>query len=253
MFKLSKNKKRKSPSVKNDILVSGKHSFMFTEAYKSLRTNILFSLSKEGCKKIMVTSPLASEGKSTVSAHLAASFADMGASVLLIDCDLRRGKSHKFFEVKRSPGLANVLAGFSDVNTAIQKTMIDKLYVLSAGVVPPNPAELLASNRMEMLIEEFSKSFDYIILDTSPVNVVSDALPLVSLADGVAVVVRHNYTDKTALERCIHNLEFAEAKIMGVILNDIAEKTVSRARRYGYYKGGYYAAARRYSIEESSK
>lgn len=247
MFK----KKKKESASRNDILVSSKHSFLFTEAYKSLRTNILFSLSKEGCKKIMITSPLAGEGKSTVSSHLAASLADMGATVIVIDCDLRRGKVHRFFEIKRTPGLANVLAGFTDVNTAIQKTKIDKLYVLPAGVVPPNPAELLASDRMKILVDEFAKSFDYIILDTSPVNVVSDALPLVNLVDGVAVVVRDNYTDKVSLDRCMGNLEFAGANIIGTVLNDVSGKTVAKDRRYGYYKGGYYISSKKETQEDA--
>lgn len=247
MFK----KKKKESASRSDILVSSKHSFLFTEAYKSLRTNVLFSLSKEGCKKIMITSPLAGEGKSTVSSHLAASLADMGASVLVIDCDLRRGKVHRFFEIKRTPGLANVLAGFTDVNTAIQKTKIDKLYVLPAGVVPPNPAELLASDRMKILVDEFAKSFDYIILDTSPVNVVSDALPLVNLVDGVTVVVRENYTDKVSLDRCMRNLEFAEANIIGTVLNDVSGKTVAKDRRYGYYKGGYYISSKKETQEDA--
>lgn len=252
MSKLSKKSKRKDLSLKGDILVGNKQSFMFTEAFKSLRTNVMFSLPKEGCKKIMVVSSVASEGKSTISAHLAASLADMGASVLIIDCDLRRGKVHKFFEAKRSPGLANVLAGFTDVNTAVQKTSVDKLYVLSAGVVPPNPSELLASDRMKMLIDEFSKSFDYIIMDTSPVNVVSDALSISSIVDGVVVVARQNYTEKNTFEKCIHNLEFAGAKIIGVVLNDAQEKRTSYSKKYGsYYKSGYYASAKRYFVDDS--
>ncbi len=248
-----KKSKRKETVHKTDILVSTKQSFMFTEAFKSLRTNIMFSLAKEGCKKIMIASSVSSEGKSTISAHLAVSLADMGASVLVIDCDLRRGKVHKFFEVKRNPGLANVLAGFTDVNTAVQKTSVDKLYILSAGVVPPNPSELLASERMKILIDEFSKSFDYIIMDTSPVNVVSDALAIAPLVDGVVVVARQNYTDKTTFEKCINSLEFAGAKIIGVVLNDAQEKRVSYTKKYSsYYKSGYYASAKRYFVDDSN-
>jgi len=235
-------KKKKNNSVnQTDIIIGNKQSFLFTEAYKSLRTNVLFSLPKEGCKKFIVTSALAGEGKSTVSTHLAAALADMGVSVLVIDCDLRRGKTHRLFGVKRSPGLANVLAGFADINSAVQKTSVDNLFVLPSGVVPPNPAELLASSRMQELVDEFSKSFDYIVLDTSPVNVVSDALPLVNMVDGVVVVVRQNYTDKGALERCMSSLEFAEAKVLGVVFNDIEGKKAAKDRRYGYYKGGYYS------------
>jgi len=248
-----KKNKSKETSQKSDILVSTKQSFVFTEAFKSLRTNIMFSLPKEGCKKLMIVSSVSSEGKSTISAHLAASLADMGANVLLIDCDLRRGKVHKFFEAKRNPGLANVLAGFTDVNTAVQKTSVDKLYILSAGVVPPNPSELLASDRMKMLIDEFSKSFDYIIMDTSPINVVSDALAIASLVDGVAVVARQNYTDKNTFEKCISNLEFAGAKIIGVVLNDTQEKRASYTKKYSnYYKGAYYySSAKRYFVDDS--
>ncbi len=244
-MKFLSNKKKKTTGFQNDIIVGNRRNFLFSEAYKSLRTNVLFSLPKEGCRKIIVTSALAGEGKSTVSAHLAASFAEMGSSVLLIDCDLRRGKSHRLFEVKRTPGLANVLAGFSDVNTAVLKTQVENLFILPSGVVPPNPAELLASGRMELLLQEFSKSFDYIILDTSPINVVSDALPLVNLVDGVVVVVRQNYTDQSALTRCLNSLEFAEAKVLGVVFNDVENNTAVKDRRYGYDKGGYYISTRR--------
>ncbi len=233
--------KKKKQGNQTDIIIGNKQSFLFTEAYKSLRTNVLFSLPKDGCKKLIVTSALAGEGKSTVSTHLAAALAEMGVSVLVIDCDLRRGKTHRLFGVKRSPGLANVLAGFADINSAVQKTSVENLFVLPSGVVPPNPAELLASGRMRELIDEFAKSFDYIILDTSPINVVSDALPLVNLVDGVVVVVRQNYTDKGALERCISSLEFAEAKVLGVVFNDVESKKAAKDRRYGYYKGGYYS------------
>lgn len=252
LFK-AKNKEKKAPINQNEVLVGGKHSFLFTEAFKSLRTNVQFSLPKEGCRKIMVTSSVAGEGKSTVSTHLASSFAEMGSSVLIIDCDLRRGKTHRIFETKRSPGLANVLGGFSDVTSAVQKTKIENLFLLPAGVVPPNPAELLASNRMSLLIEEFSKSFDYIILDTTPISVVSDALSLVNHVDGILVVARQNYTDETSLDRCIHNLEFVEAKILGIVFNDVVDNSNGRYgryskyikyRRYGYYKGGYYIASR---------
>lgn len=236
-----KKKNKNRVANQSDIIIGNKQSFLFTEAYKSLRTNVLFSLPKEGCKKFIVTSALAGEGKSTVSTHLAAALAEMGVSVLVIDCDLRRGKTHRLFGVKRSPGLANVLAGFADINSAVQKTSVENLFVLPAGVVPPNPAELLASNRMQELVDEFAKSFDYILLDTSPINVVSDALPLVKMVDGVVVVVRQNYTDKSALERCISALEFAEAKVLGVVLNEIESKKAAKDRRYGYYTGGYYS------------
>ncbi len=236
-----KKKKKHAIANQSDIVIGNKQSFLFTEAYKSLRTNVLFSLPKDGCKKFIVTSALAGEGKSTVSTHLAAALAEMGVSVLVMDCDLRRGKTHRLFEVKRSPGLANVLAGFADVNSAVQKTAVENLFVLPSGVVPPNPAELLASNRMKELVDELSKSFDYIVLDTSPINVVSDALPLVNLVDGVVVVVRQNYTDKGALEKCISSLEFADAKILGTVFNDVEGKKAAKDRRYGYYKGGYYS------------
>ena len=241
---LFKNKKKQVDS-RPEILVGSRHSFLFTEAYKSLRTNVLFSLTKDGCRKIAISSPLAGEGKSTVSSQLAVSFAEMGASVLLIDCDLRRGRIYRLFEIKRSPGLANVLAGFSDVTAAVTKTQVDNLFVLPSGAIPPNPAELLASPRMQALIEEFEKSFDYIILDTSPINVVSDAIPLVKIADGIVVVTRQNYTDKYDLKRCVNTLEFVGGKILGIVLNGVESKGTITDKRYGYYKGGYYIPTRR--------
>ena len=239
-MKFNFSKKNSGKDTRTDIPVNSRQSFLFTEAYKALRTNVLFALPKEGCRKIMITSPLAGEGKSTVSSHLAAAFAEMGSKVLIIDCDLRRGKVHRFFEAKRSPGLANVLAGFIEAEDAIQDTQIENLSIIPAGAVPPNPAELLASGKMDEIVSAFSESYDYIILDTSPVNVVSDALPVASLADGIMIVVRENYTDQTALQKCIASLEFAEGKILGVVFNDTTNKATTKDRRYGYYKGGYY-------------
>lgn len=237
--KLLSFQKKKKSSFQGNIAVGSRQSFAFTESYKSLRTNILFSLPKKGCRKIAITSALSGEGKSTVSAHLAVSFAQMGASVLVIDCDLRCGLVHRLFDTKSNPGLANVLAGFSDINTAVQKTRVENLYLLPAGVVPPNPAELLAPERMDELLNELSKSFDYIILDTAPINVVSDALPLMGKIDGTILVVRQNYTDKDSLFKGIKNLEFASAKVLGIVFNDVVNKQNVK-ERYNYSRNSYY-------------
>ncbi len=241
MFNFNFKKKKKTTRPNDQMVLVDSKNFRFVEAYKSLRTNILFSLQhKEGCRKIMVTSSFQGEGKSVISTNLAACFAQMGSSVLIVDCDLRRSRVHKYLNLKSNPGLANILGGFIDVSTAIQKTSIANLFALSGGVIPPNPSELIGSSRMEMLVKELEKAFDYIIFDTPPVNVVSDALSLVNLVDGVVVVVSQNLSNSVALTKCVQSLEFANAKILGVVFNNVDKNTSGLDYKYGYRSKYYY-------------
>lgn len=211
--------------------------FSIIEAYKTLRTNLQFSLTKKGCNIVIITSTLPRDGKSTVAANIAVAFAQTDIKVLIIDCDMRKPRINKFFNIASVPGLSNVLAGLSDVSTAIQKTDYSNLNVMASGILPPNPAELLMSTAMEEMIAGLRLDYDLIILDTPPINIVSDAIAITKIADGVVLVVRHAVTSHPDIERSIKSLEFVNAKIIGIVLNAVDYSKVS-GKQYGYYSRG---------------
>ena len=227
-------------------ILSKNSSFYVQEAYKTLRTNIRFFLSGDGCKRLCITSGLASEGKSITILNLAISFAETGAKVLLIDADLRRPSLARLLIENASPGLSNVLAGLCKPAEAIRTTAYPNLDVMFSGEIPPNPSELLGNPRMEKMMEKLNSEYDYILVDTPPVGVVSDVCVMAQHLDGVLFLVRQNYTEKEAVSRGIKQLEIAGAKLMGFVLNGADKNRNSRysrkykyKSRYGYYRYGY--------------
>ena len=255
MFK--RNKKNKTASPASSRLLLDKASiqpalkFRIEESYKTIRANIMFSIMKKGCKKIVVTSSAPNEGKTTTTVNLAVSISQSDQKVLLIDGDLRNHKIHNYFSVPNSPGLTNYLGDKisgkrnTDLFSVIHPTEYENLCVLCSGTIPPNPAELLGSELMAEFLDDVSKDFDYIIIDTPPINVVSDCMPLVRESDGVVVVVRSNHSTHPELQRALSSLEFIDAKIIGFVVNFVE----SRAGRYGKYgKYGYgYSLYRSYA------
>ena len=207
--------------------------FKVSESYKMTRTDITYSVVKAGCKKIVFSSSLAKEGKSTSSVNVAISLAEqVNVKVLLIDADLRKPKVHRFFNISHKPGLSDVLVKVSTLEDALQPVN-KNLTVLCAGVMVPNPSELLASNEMAFLLKLVEDDYDYIIIDSPPLNVVVDALPLIKLSDGVVIVLRAGSSTHTELTKTIKNLEMVEAKILGFILNGCkTEKKDSYKYRY---------------------
>ena len=224
--------------------------FRVEEAYKSIRANVMFSVMKKGCKKIVVSSSSPNEGKTTTTINLAITFAQAGQRVLLLDCDLRKPKLHHYFSVPNSPGLTNYLGSVVstsrkdkvDLYEVIHKTEYSNLYAICSGSIPPNPAELLGSELMADFLSELEKDFDYIIIDTSPINVVSDALPLIRESDGVVLVVRSNQTTHPDIQRVISSLEFIDAKILGFVVNFAGSSSSGKYGKYmGYRYGGKYS------------
>ena len=207
-------------------------SFAAQEAYKSLRTSVRFALRDSGCKRICMTSAMASEGKSITMLNLAISVAMDGQKVLLIDADLRRPSQARMLLEKATPGLSNVLAGMVSPEEAIRPELYPNLDVLFSGDVPPNPSELLGSDRMRDLIEEMSKKYDYILVDTPPVILVSDAAIVANLLDGVLLLVRQGKSKKDELKRAIANLELAGITPMGIVLNGVE---LREGKDYTYY------------------
>ncbi len=219
--------------------------FSVVEAYKSLRTNLQFSMKKKGCNVIIITSTMPRDGKSTVAANIAVAFAQTDIKVLVIDCDMRKPRVNKFFNVPAIPGLSNLLAGLCTLEQGIKPTEYKNLNIITSGILPPNPAELLSSNDMKELIDSLKNEYDLIILDTPPVNIVSDAIAITAIADGVVLVVKHAVTTYPDIERAIKSLEFVNAKLLGVVLNAVDYSKIY-GKRYGYYyKGGKYGSYNR--------
>lgn len=234
--------------------------FRIEEAYKTIRANIMFSVMKKGCKKIVITSPSPSEGKTTTTVNLAVSISQTDQKVLLIDGDLRKPKIHQYFSVPNAPGLTNYLGDkisgkrAADLFSVIHPTEYENLCVLCSGTIPPNPAELLGSDLMSDFLDDISKDFDYIIIDTPPINVVSDCLPLVRESDGVIIVVRSNKSTHPELQSAISSLEFIDAKILGFVVNFVESKAGrSSKRRYGSYGNYSYSYGYDYGYGYNSK
>lgn len=224
-------------------ILSDRSEFFIREAYKTLRTNVTFSLAgEEGCKVVVVTSAMQSEGKSITSVNLAISYAQMNKRVLLIDCDLRRPKLARLLDMRCEVGLSNILVSPDLKKKAILDANVPGLQVILAGDVPPNPSELLASGRMQRLVEELREVYDYIILDTSPVNMVTDASVLIPYSNGVLLVVRAGYSDRGAVRSAVEQLEYSQAKILGFVLNGVDLER----RSYGKYRYGKYGYGKRY-------
>lgn len=204
-----------------DKILNNKTSFHVREAYKALRTNLIFSLPSEKCKKIVITSALASEGKSTNCLNLAITFAEMDAKVLVIDSDLRRPNLSRLLDVPNAPGLSNYLVGLNSSEDIIHKTTYNNLSVITAGNIPPNPVELLSADSMGKLIEKLEKDFDYIFLDTPPINLVVDTVVISKYVHGIVLIALQNSTDKEALRYALKQIKFAGSKVLGFVLNGV--------------------------------
>lgn len=222
-------------------VLSSKSPFHVREAYKSLRTNLIFSLPSEGCKKIVVTSALASEGKSTNCLNLAITFAEMEAKVLIIDCDFRRPNLARLLDVQNAPGLTNYLVGLNTYEDVVRKSMYNNLSYITAGNIPPNPVELLSSDNMARIMEKLEEEFDYIFLDTPPVNLVIDTVAISKYVHGVVMIALQNSTDKEAIRYALSQLNFAGTKVLGFVLNGVvygnngAYKNVNKRKYYRYF------------------
>ncbi|HZI99397.1 MAG TPA: polysaccharide biosynthesis tyrosine autokinase [Gemmatimonadaceae bacterium] len=207
------------------------------EAYRTLRTNLIFSQAVQTLRSIVVTSAAPGEGKTTTAANLAVSFAQQGMRVLIIDCDLRRSRLHKMFSVAREPGITECVLGQIDTDTAPRETGVTGLYVLPSGQLPPNPSELLGGERMRKTLTAFSEAFDLIVLDTPPLLAASDAAILSTLADGVVLVVRAGVTEAEAGQQAMQQLMSVGARVVGAVLNDPDAKV----QKYGGYYSYDYA------------
>lgn len=221
-------------------ILTDKTTFAITEAYKTARTNIMFALAGiDRCKKIIFTSAEPGEGKTTTVLNICITFAQMDAKVLLIDCDLRKPRIHRYLGIEKNEGLSDVLAGMITAEQAIKHNDEYNIDCITAGQIPPNPVELLSSDAMEELFEKLSENYDYIFIDSPPVTVVTDAASMAKKVDGYIILVRHNYSIHELLEKTRQSLNFAEAKILGYIINDIKAMPGIGYSKYGAYGTRY--------------
>ena len=234
------------------LLLGPNSSFYIQEAYNTLRTNIRFAIPGDGCKRLCLTSGLASEGKSTTILNLAISFAETGSKVLLIDGDMRRPSLARLLIEKVSPGLSNVLAGLCNVEDAIRKEVRPNLDLIFAGEIPPNPLELLGNPKMKEMIEKLSKVYDYILVDTPPVSIVSDACEVANVTDGVLFLVRQNATDKEAVIRGVKQLELSNSRLLGFVMNGIMDDG-GKGYKYRYRYRYRYKYRSKYAYASSGK
>ncbi|HKX30505.1 MAG TPA: CpsD/CapB family tyrosine-protein kinase, partial [Blastocatellia bacterium] len=209
------------------------------ESYRQLRTSLLLSSAGQAPRTLLFTSSQPAEGKTTTSVNTAISLAQTGSSVLIIDADLRRPRVHKLFGLKNSQGLSNHLTGESDLASLIQIAM-PNLYVLPVGPLPPNPAELLGSPKMKLLIEALSANFDYLVIDSPPVSSFADSLILSSLVEGVIIVVKGGATPREMAQRTKAHLQAVGAKILGAVVNQIKLQPHDYYYYSSYYSRYYY-------------
>lgn len=233
---------RKQKDSKNDKLLTLKRRLLahnspkdpVAEQYRTIRTNIQFSDADQDIKSIMLTSTGPGEGKSTTASNLATVYAQQGLRVLLIDADLRKPTAHYTFRLENHVGLTNVLTKQSTLGQAVQATEVPDLFLLTSGPIPPNPAELLASNNMTELLKEMKQEFDMVVFDTPPVLAVADAQILANQVDGSILVVSSGRTDKEAAVKAKELLLKANAKVLGAVLNN---RKMEEGSDYYYYYG----------------
>ena len=224
-----------------ELIVKEEPKSPISEIFRTLRTNIQFMNTKNKLKSLLVTSTIAGEGKSWISANLAATFAQAGKKVIILDADMRKGRQYRIFDVSPRPGLSNYLSGVTendkevDLADYIQETEIENLFVIPAGNVPPNPSELLVSESMLHLLEKLKEICDIVIIDGPPTQLVTDSLILTRIADSTVIVAEGNKTKKESLRRIVDNIQKVGGKIAGVVLNKM--KLSAKNYEQSYYYG----------------
>lgn len=204
-----------------------------TESLKTIRTNLLFSSVDEKLKRILITSANPVEGKSYISANLAITFAQNDQKVLLVDCDLRKGRLHEVFNLNNDIGLSNLLLENDRViKKYIKETEIENLDILTMGVIPPNPSELLGSKKFINFLDKAEKEYDIVIVDSPPVNRVSDALAVASKVNAVLLVATHAKTKNHELDEAIKHIKNVGGRLAGIVIN---QKKINKKAYYGKY------------------
>ncbi len=241
----NQEKKKKGDRSDNHVKLTDKDvPFAVVESYKAIRTNVNFALSTFEKKVFTVSSTSPAEGKSTTSANIAIALAQGGSKTLLIDADLRKSVQHRVFGLKNSKGLSSAISKMADIEQCISKNVMENLDVMPAGPIPPNPSELLASESMTEILEKLSERYDMVIIDTPPVNVVTDSMELAKTVSGTIMVVRYGDTTTDDVDEAMKKIEFFKMNMLGFILNGV--KTKHSGKYYSKYKYKYYKYGKSY-------
>lgn len=227
---------------RNELIVLKNPKSPISEIFRTLRTNIQFMTTNKKLKTLLVTSSMPGEGKSWVSANLILAFAQEGKKVIIVDSDMRKGRIHQIFNIDRKPGLSNYLSGIiekedkDNIFNYIKQTEIENLYIMPGGDIPPNPSELLVSERTSILLESLKSVFDIIIFDGTPSSIVTDALILARQVDATLIVTAHKTTKIGDVEKIKKSIENVGGKIAGIVINKIpiSAKKYENSYYYGH-------------------
>lgn len=231
--------------MKKEIITCREPKSPISEIFRTLRTNVQFANTKRGLHSLLITSTTPGEGKSWVSANLAVAFAQAGKKVILVDCDMRKGRQFSIFDVSPTPGLSNFLSGINsngedsspNILSYIKETEVDNLYIITAGNIPPNPSELLVSEQMTQAVEELKSVCDLVIFDGTPCSLVTDAVIMSRYVDTTLIVSAYKTTKMDDLEKVKRDIENVGGKIAGVVINKVP---TSQKQYYATY---YYGAS----------
>lgn len=234
----SKNKKQKNINIyePRHTILENNIPFQYVESFKSIRTNISFALSTTNNRIIIVSSGNPNEGKSTMSCNIALTFAQANNKTLLIDADLRKPVQHQNFKLQNKVGLSTLLGKMNTIDEVIIKNVIENLDIITCGPIPPNPSEMLSSNNMKELLQTLSDMYDIIIIDTPPVNVVSDAIGLSKYVSGLVLTIKESVSTYDEVAQAMNNFKVANMNVLGFILNGVnmSKYQYGKYGKYGY-------------------
>ncbi len=222
-------------------------AFRVAEAYRMVRTNLLFTLANTDSKVVVVSSAEPSAGKSTLCSNLAIVMAQTGAKVLLIDADMRKPVLHRNFRVSKTMGLSKILGNLNTLEECVHHNVVEGLDLIPSGSIPPNPSELLGSDRMKKLLKTLEEQYDYIFIDTPPLGLVTDALVLAPQAAGVVLVARQKQSTYDELGECVESIRQINASLLGVVVTDVHAESggYTRYDNKRYYRSYNYEYSRR--------
>ncbi len=234
---------RASIMLEREFILGSDTDFLIHESYNRLRSNIIFSLPNSKCKIIGVTSSDPGEGKSISAMNIAISFAEINKKVILLDLDMRKPKVHRLLGVKASPGMSNILVGACEPSYPIRKVENRNIDIITSGDIPPNSTQLLDSARLKETFDYLSDHYDYVIIDTPPMNSVIDASIIAKVSTGFIFVIKQNYASKERISQAVEQINFAGGKVIGFLFNDVVDGSMSLGgayrSKYGKYKYKY--------------
>lgn len=220
MAKRQESRRRSRSST----LLNSKTAFSIVEAYKTIRTNLLFATSTSQKKAVIFTSAEPSAGKSTTCMNLGITTAQLGARVVIVDADMRKPTLHRFVRLSNAKGLSKYLCGLESMEDSMYRDVFPNLDMITAGPIPPNPSELLSSESMVRLLDALSQSYDYVFVDTPPINVVADGLMCINYAAGAVLVARQKQTRYAELQKAINSIRNIQGNLLGVVVTNVNQK-----------------------------